>query len=139
LSSVVRNSRPEKHGNDGKFDAGIPPALVHVVATSPHLVERGRIDAVLLFRPPGDRVQADVRNGGALEHPTVVPGLVADNARRLSAYRPGSRPSKRSGGSTTWSSTLMNIISSTCISPPRRPSSLGALHPIHVSESALRS
>ena len=47
-------------------------ALVDVVATRAHLVERGRIDAVLFLRATGDGVQPDVRDRRAVERPHVV-------------------------------------------------------------------
>jgi hypothetical protein len=54
---------------------------VDVVATGPHLVERGRLDAVLLARPPRDRVQPDVRDLRAVEHPDVVAAVGVHDAR----------------------------------------------------------
>ena len=54
-----------------------------VVRAAADLVERGRLEAVLLRRSAGDRVEPDVGDLGALERPDVGVHLVfVDHARR---------------------------------------------------------
>ena len=93
--------------------------FVHVVAARPHLVERGRVYAVLRLGPARDRVEADVGDGLAVEDPHVVAGVGVLDPGARSANRAGIRPSNMCGGSTTWSSTLMKIMSSTRMAPRR--------------------
>ena len=53
--------------------------LVDVVATWPHLVESGRVDAVLLLGPTGDSIKTDVGDDAVIEGPDVVTLLVGDD------------------------------------------------------------
>ena len=135
-----RRERREAHRREHAARAHVLDALVHVVATGAHLVEGGRVDAVLLLRAAGDRVEPDVRDRRAVEDPHVV-------ARRRCARRGarirvlgGKPPSNRSGGSTRWSSTLMKIMSSTCMQParylwqdPRMPGALDGVRVLDLS------
>ena len=94
-------------------------ALVDVPAALAHLVEAGRLDAVLLLRASGHGVQADVGDLVLV----VVPGERAVGRARVSLganswYFAGRCVSNTSGGSTTWSSTLTRIRSSMVIVAP---------------------
>ena len=63
LNSWPQNcgKRREAHRAEHAVGVHVLDALVDVVATGPHLVERRRLDAVLLGRAAGDRVEPDVR------------------------------------------------------------------------------
>ena len=81
-------------------------ALVDVPGALAHLIEAGRLEAVLIDRSSDDRVEADVGHLLAVEKPRLAAIRAFDHARgerrRTCA---GIRPMKASGGSTTWSST----------------------------------
>ena len=66
------------HGAEHAVDRHVTHPLVDVVATDPHVVERGGLDAVLLGRAADDGVQADVGDLVAVVLPDVGPVLAAD-------------------------------------------------------------
>jgi hypothetical protein len=77
-------------GEGGEAARRVHPVDVHVldpldrvVAARDHVIEAQRLEAVLLGRLPGDRVQADVREDLVLEVPDVPALLVLDDARPL--------------------------------------------------------
>ena len=83
-----RRERREAHAREHAARAHVLHPLVHVVATGAHLVEGGRVDAVLLLRPAGDRVEPDVGDRLAVEHPHVVAGVgVLDAGRAVGELR----------------------------------------------------
>ncbi len=84
--------RREAHRPEHAARVHVLHPLVDVVTTGSHLVERGRLDAVLLLRPPRDRVQPDVRDDGALEGPDIRAVGLTDDARRAIT------PLRRDGG-----------------------------------------
>ena len=111
--------RREAHRAEHAVAVHVVDALVDVVAArADHLVAR-RLDVVLLGRPARDRVEPDVRDLVALVDPHVDAVVLVDALRRAtpSTSRAGGR-SKRSGGSTTWSSTLTRIRSSARMGSP---------------------
>ena len=69
-------------------------------------------------RPAGDRVEPDVRDVEVEELPHVGAVGVVHEPRRMSLYFAGRWFSNRSGGSTTWSSTLTRIMSSLFMAVP---------------------
>src|SRR5512144_171777 len=75
-----------------------------------------------------------------LKTQTSSPLSVRMTRGAASAYLAATRPSNMSGGSTTWSSTLMKIISSTCMQParylwqdPRMPGTLDGVRVLDLS------
>ena len=68
--------RREAHRAEHAVDVHVADALVDVVRALADLVERGRLEAVLLGRTAGDRVEPDVGDLGALERPHVGVHLV---------------------------------------------------------------
>ena len=75
--------RREAHRAEHAVDVHVAHALVDVVRALADLVERGGLEAVLLGRTAGDRVEPDVGDGGALELPHVGVHLVdVDHAGR---------------------------------------------------------
>ena len=114
---IVRRWPTKPGRNDGKHsdaahavDVHVGDARVDVPRAAPHLVEAGRLEAVLGRRPADHRVEADVRQHLALPHPRFA--AVVGRRRRAvpsSAYFFGNRPVNASGGSTTWSSTEITV------------------------------
>jgi hypothetical protein len=73
----------EAHRPEDAAGVHVLDALVDVPAPGAHLVERRRVDAVLLLGAPGDGVEADVGDDGAVEGPDVVTRLGLDDLRGL--------------------------------------------------------
>ena len=83
-----RRERREAHAREHAARAHVLHALVHVVAAGAHLVEGGRVDAVLLLGPARDRVETDVGDRLVVEDPHVVAGVgVLDPGRAVGELR----------------------------------------------------
>ena len=87
-----RRERREAHAREHTARAHVLHALVDVVTAGPHLLERRGVDAVLLRRAPGDGVEPDVRDRGAVEHPHVVAAVGVHDLRRLVGVLRGHPP-----------------------------------------------
>ena len=95
LSSSWPKSRPAKPGSDGKLSEPSRPLAdmsstrsLHVVGALAQLVEAGRVHAVFLGRPAGDRVEPDVRDVEVEELPHVgAVGAVLDPRRDVLVLR----------------------------------------------------
>ena len=74
--------RREAHRTQQAVGVHVLDAIVDVVATGPHVVERLRIHRVLLGRTARDRIQPDVRQLLVLERPHIDATLLADELRR---------------------------------------------------------
>ena len=64
--------RREAHRTQHPVGVHVVDPFADVPAPGAHLFETGRIDAVLVPRPTGDGIQADVRELPAVVHPDVV-------------------------------------------------------------------
>jgi hypothetical protein len=64
--------RWEVHRSEHATGIHVLDPLVDVEAPGPHLIERSRLDAVLLLGPARDGVQADVGDLGPVEQPDVA-------------------------------------------------------------------
>jgi hypothetical protein len=81
LAGELRERR-EAHRAEHAVRVHVLDAVVHVVTTRAHLLERRRVHRVLLGRPTGHRVEPDVRQFHALERPHVDAGVLAHELRR---------------------------------------------------------
>ena len=81
LAAELREAR-EAHRAEQAVRVHVLDAVVDVVATGPHVVERLRVHRVLLGRTARDRVEPDVRQLRAHELPHVDAAVLAHEARR---------------------------------------------------------
>ena len=128
---VVARSRtggPRTTGTTGSSScASTPPALMSLTRSCTSK-QPGRIssNAVGLtpyssFGRPATAFSPMFGITAPLNIHTSLPSSVCSTRGAASAYFAGTRPSNMSGGSTTWSSTLMKIMSSTFMRCPSEP------------------
>ena len=99
----------EVHRGPHPVDVHVADARLDVVAPGPHLVEAERLQPVGLGAPAGDGVHPHLGEALALEFPDLVALGGFDDTGGAIGQPAGRRPSKVSGGSTTWSSTEMTV------------------------------
>ena len=88
----------EAHGAEHAVDRHVAHPLVHVVATDPHVLERGGLDAVLLGWPADHGVEPDVGDLVAVVEPHVRAVVPADELGRLVLVLGGQQPVEHAPG-----------------------------------------
>ena len=97
LADEAREERREAQRRRDTVDVHVVDALVHVPRAAAHLVEAGRLEAVLRRRPSDDRVEPDVRQHLSLPHPRFAAVVGRHDARFVVRVLLGEAPGERVG------------------------------------------